>query len=452
MTDERNKLHRSALAPHPETSQPGAPTRRHLMVGLGAAGGIAALAAVPAAPAQAAQAADCAADQENDGTLDSQPFHGVHQAGVVTPQPAAALVAAFDVLAEDRAGLERLLRTLTARIAFLTSGGPAPVLDPRLPPAESGLLGPQIYPDNLTVTVAVGASLFDNRFGLAKAKPRHLVTMTQFPNDALDANLCHGDLMVQFCSNTAETNIHALRDLIKNLPDLMALRWKLDGFLPPHTIKRAGKDTVRNLLGFKDGTANLDVRDGALMDQVVWVQGGQGGAGGAGGTGGEEPAWTAGGTYQVVRVIRNLVERWDRTPLSEQQRIIGRAKPSGAPLGRTDEHDIPGYADDPEGKRIPLDAHIRLANPRTQATDTSRILRRGYNFSRGVNAAGQLDMGLLFVCFQSNLSAGFLAIQQRLNGEPLEEYIKPVGGGYFFVLPGVPDTPNAFLGQGLLET
>jgi len=28
-------------------------------------------------------------------------------------------------------------------------------------------------------------------------------------------------------------------------------------FLPPHTIKRAGKDTVRNLLGFKDGTANL---------------------------------------------------------------------------------------------------------------------------------------------------------------------------------------------------
>jgi deferrochelatase/peroxidase EfeB len=457
MTAEQNKLHGAAPAPHTRTSQPGASTRRHLMVGLGAAGGIAALAAVPAVPAQApqapqaAQAADCAAGQENDGTLDSRPFYGVHQAGVVTPQPAAALVAGFDVLAEDRAGLERLLRTLTARIAFLMSGGPAPVLDPRLPPAESGLLGPQIYPDNLTMTVAVGASLFDNRFGLAKAKPRHLVTMTQFPNDALDPKLCHGDIMVQLCSNTAETNIHALRDVIKNLPDLIALRWKLDGFLPPHTIKRAGKDTVRNLLGFKDGTANLDGRDGALMDQVVWVQGDAGAAGGATGAGDGEPAWTMGGTYQVVRVIRNLVERWDRTPLSEQQRIIGRTKPSGAPLGRTDEHDIPGYADDPEGKRIPLDAHIRLANPRTEATDTSRILRRGYNYSRGVTAAGQLDMGLLFVCFQSNLRAGFLAIQQRLNGEPLEEYIKPVGGGYFFVLPGVPDTPNAFLGQSLLK-
>jgi deferrochelatase/peroxidase EfeB len=59
-------------------------------------------------------------------------------------------------------------------------------------------------------------------------------------------------------------------------------------------------------------------------------------------------------------------------------------------------------------------------------------------------------MGLLFVCFQSNLSAGFLTVQNRLSGERLEEYIKPVGGGYFFVLPGVPDA-NRFLGEGLFN-
>ncbi len=313
-----------------------------------------------------------------------------------------------------------------------------PTLDPKLPPANSGLLGPQLYPDNLTMTVAVGASLFDDRFAIAASKPRHLITMEQFPNDALDGNSCHGDLMLQICSNTAETNIHALRDVIKNLPDLLALRWKLDGFLPPHTIKRAGKDTVRNLLGFKDGTANLAVSDSALMERVVWVQ-----------PESDEPRWTAGGSYQVVRVIRNLVERWDRTPLAEQQRIIGRNKMSGAPLGMNNEHDIPSYARDPQDQRVPLDAHIRRANPRNKDSEASLILRRGYNFARGLSAAGQLDMGLLFVCFQSNLSAGFLAIQNRLRGEPLEEYIKPVGGGYFFVLPGAQDN-NAFLGQGLL--
>ena len=139
--------------------------------------------------------------------------------------------------------------------------------------------------------------------------------MTQFPNDALDPKFCHGDILLQLCSNTAETNIHALRDIIKNMPDLMALRWKLDGFLPPHTIKRAGKDTVRNLLGFKDGTANLDVRDSALMDRVVWVQ-----------PGSDEPAWAAGGSYQVVRIIRNLVERWDRTPLPSSNRSSAATK------------------------------------------------------------------------------------------------------------------------------
>ena len=49
----------------------------------------------------------------------SYPFHGTHQAGVLTPGPADkqafACVAAFDCTAEDRAGLAGLMRSLTAR-------------------------------------------------------------------------------------------------------------------------------------------------------------------------------------------------------------------------------------------------------------------------------------------------------------------------------------------------
>jgi deferrochelatase/peroxidase EfeB len=59
-------------------------------------------------------------------------------------------------------------------------------------------------------------------------------------------------------------------------------------------------------------------------------------------------------------------------------------------------------------------------------------------------------MGLLFVCFQADLAAGFLTVQARLNGEQLEEYIKPVGGGYFFVLPGV-RSKDDFFAEGLLR-
>lgn len=376
--------------------------------------------------------------EEDDSTLMRQSFYGPHQAGVVTPQPATALMAAFDVLASSRADLTRLFRILTERGAFLTRGGTVTALDPKLPPLDSGVLGPSVFPDNLTMTVAVGASLFDQRYGLAARRPKHLIRMQGFPNDALDASICHGDLLLQFCSNTAETNIHALRDIVKNTPDLLSLRWRLTGFLPAHTIKRQGRDTVRNLMGFKDGTANLDVRDEALMRRIVWVRPGDG-----------EPEWTAGGTYQVVRIIRMKVEHWDRTPLQEQQTIMGRDKAEGAPLGMQHERDVPDYADDPKGDAIPLDAHIRLANPRTAQTASSRILRRGYNYDRGVTKSGQMDMGLLFVCFQADLGAGFLTIQQRLNGEPLEEYIKPVGGGFFFVLPGVLDSTR-MLGETLL--
>jgi deferrochelatase/peroxidase EfeB len=353
----------------------------------------------------------------DDGTQDSQPFYGLHQSGVITPQPAAALIVSFDALAEDRAGLERLFRTLTERIAFLMTGGEAATLDPRYPPPDSGLLGINVFPDNLTVTVALGSSLFD----------------------ALDARNCHGDVVLQLCSNTAETNIHALRDILRHTPDLLALRWKIDGFLPPHTIKKLGKETVRNLLGFKDGTANLDASDEKLMNEIVWAQ-----------PNSDEPAWTAGGTYQVVRVIRIFVERWDRDALIDQEQIIGREKASGAPLTYANERDIPDYAADPKGARVPLTAHIRVANPRTSATEANLILRRGYNYSRGLTSAGQLDMGLLFVCFQADLAAGFLTVQARLNGEQLEEYIKPVGGGYFFVLPGV-QSKDDFFAEGLLR-
>lgn len=50
--------------------------------------------------------------------------------------------------------------------------------------------------------------------------------MTRFPNDSLDAALCHGDVLLQICANTRDTVIHALRDIIKHTPDLLSVRWK----------------------------------------------------------------------------------------------------------------------------------------------------------------------------------------------------------------------------------
>lgn len=415
------------------------PSRRRLLQGLGMLGGAAALGG--GCPFHTA-----AANSFSPGTVapnsrqQAQPFYGAHQAGIVTPQQASMMLVAFDVLASDKADLERLFRLLTDRFAFLTQGGPAPaVTNPQLPPMDSGILGADIAPDNLTMTLSVGTSLFDERFGLSKHKPAQLQTMTRFPNDSLDAEQCHGDLLLQICANTQDTVIHALRDIIKRTPDLLAVRWRRDGFIADHAARSNGKETPINLLGFKDGTANPDTHNPALMNQLLWVTDEQ-----------QEPAWTRGGSYQAVRIIRFHVEMWDRTPLGEQQTIFGREKLSGAPLGMKNEHDVPDYSKDPDGDLIALDAHIRLANPRTPQTDSSLMLRRGYSYSSGITGSGQLDMGLLFVCYQHDLTKGFITVQQRLNGEALEEYIRPIGGGYFFALPGVADK-NHYLGQPLLQ-
>ncbi|MXP66244.1 deferrochelatase/peroxidase EfeB [Pantoea sp. Nvir] len=369
-----------------------------------------------------------------------QPFYGQHQAGIITPQQASMMLVAFDVLASDKADLVRLFQVLTNRISFLTHGGLAPpVVNLQLPPMDSGILGGFIAPDNLTITVSVGATLFDHRFGLEDVRPKKLQTMTRFPNDSLDASQCHGDLLLQICANTQDTVIHAVRDIIKHTPDLLGVRWRREGFIADSPSRNGSKETPINLLGFKDGTANPDTQNNLLMDKLLWVTSNQ-----------DEPAWAHNGCYQVARIIRFYVEMWDRTPLGEQQTIFGREKLSGAPLGMNHEKDIPNYAQDPDGKIIALDAHIRLANPRTSETESSLILRRGYSYSEGVTASGQLDMGLLFVCYQHDIEKGFITVQKRLNGEDLEEYVRPIGGGYFFVLPGVVNE-KSYLAQSMLE-
>jgi deferrochelatase/peroxidase EfeB len=98
------------------------PSRRRLLKGMGALGGALALAGgCPVAHAAKPQSAP--GTLSPNARMEKQPFYGEHQAGILTPQQASMMLVAFDVLASDKADLQRLFRLLTQRIAFLTEGG-----------------------------------------------------------------------------------------------------------------------------------------------------------------------------------------------------------------------------------------------------------------------------------------------------------------------------------------
>lgn len=365
------------------------------------------------------------------------PMYGTHQRGILTPPQQDAIFLSCDVTASDRAELTELFRTLTSRARFLTTGGRPPDVSASSAPSDNGILGPTVVSDGLTLTVGVGASLFDERYGLSARKPAQLVSMTPFLHDDLDPALSQGDLLIQICADHRDTTVHALIDILTHTKSAMKLRWRIDGQRNPERPEGVRRDWF----GFKDGISNPDTTDSAQMKQWVWTQPKSG-----------EPDWATGGTYHVVRIVHFHIEAWQKVPVADQERIFGRRKASGAPMYAVSENvsDLldPIYTNDPQGLITPLNCHIRLANPQTPGTAaTSTILRRSYDYDRSPNLP-ELDMGHAFVCFQRELNT-YIAMQTRLEDEALVPYITPKGGGYFFALPGVRDEKD-YYARGLL--
>jgi len=159
------------------------------------------------------------------------------------------------------------------------------------------------------------------------------------------------------------------------------------------------------------------------------------------------------GSYMVFRQLKqNVKEFWEymhnksdgdiSKAILLASKMMGRY-PNGTPLvlspeapdpKLSEENNFGYYKTDKYGEKCPMGAHVRKANPRdgmndnpvesTTVTNRHRILRRGRPY--GAPCAPSLnpedilratppthDVGLLFICFNTNISRQFEFVQQQ---------------------------------------
>ncbi|THV28428.1 Dyp-type peroxidase [Glycomyces paridis] len=383
-----------------------------------------------------------------------EPFYGNRQSGIATPAQDHALFAAFDLAAADLSGaaldaaavaanLERLLEDWSAVAAALASGETPPkaaVDGADQFDAEAVAAG--LAPARLTVTFGIGPAVFA-KAGLEAAQPSKLVALPEFGGDRLNPAWSGGDLLVQVCGDDRQVVSNAFLELRKRAVGAASLSWVQQGF---SSAPEGG--TPRNLMGFKDGSAN-PAAGSAAFDERVWAVD-------------AEPDWFEGGTYLVFRKIRMRLPDWSMLSAEEQDLTFGRERDSGVPLSGGGEFDHPDFAAlDASGlPAVPADSHIAVVHD-------AAMVRRGFNYDYGFltqaevssDAAGDghvdghmhaehpYDAGLLFVSFQADPQVFVDAQEKMAASDRLTAFIVAEGGAVFAVPPGAPE--GGFVGQGL---
>jgi deferrochelatase/peroxidase EfeB len=394
--------------------------------------------------------------------------------GILNRPPAHALVFGLSLTTTDaastNAALERL-RALQQRELRSDLDDTTKDSDKNAPSAETGELGFTDGYDRafLSITLGFGKHTFELLGVPADQHPQDLIPIPwqQFGEEPLKPD--NGDVMVQVCSDSVYINEHVLRRVQEELSDVLTLTWVTQGHQRYNSRQgRVSRSEGRAVIGFLDGTSNLDPRRSSDDAALVFVdpakvpnypplpQPGQPNQYGQPqgpqfppdlrDRPGHEPDWCKNGSYCVVRASVIDLARWDREALGTQEHVIGRFKVSGASLDLADQDDQldepPAFAANPADVRVPINAHVRKANPRTADDAPRRIFRRGYPLIDAT--VDELRRGLIFICFGRSISTQFEFITRAwltnenfptpgAGTDPLRGYEKVLCGGYFFV-------------------
>jgi Dyp-type peroxidase family len=280
-------------------------------------------------------------------------------------------------------------------------------------------------------------------------------------------------LALQICAD----NLYVCEHVVRRIEDGLGAEL---GFLATYIgsqryTTRAGRTSRhegRALIGFLDGTSNLDPRNSDADAKLVFIDpaavvdypknppnepseeygGGRPFPDELTEPPAHEPEWAAAGTYMTVRASTFPTAVWDQLSQNAQEQAVGRFKVSGASLDLADDSELltaePKFATEPNDLAVALRAHIRKANPRRQGQqdDQRRIFRRGYPLIAAAETG--LKRGLIFIAFARSISTQFEFIVRAWMRNPdfpaketgtdtlfaqLGEEV--LGGGYYFVPP-----------------
>ena len=260
-------------------------------------------------------------------------------------------------------------------------------------------LHPWYGSSNLTVTIGYGVPLF-KKLGAPEKAPKALGLMPGWQGDDFDPIAAQGDVVVQICAEERSTTYRVEKSVLAHLGPALRIKESVVGFGLPES---------RGLLGFVDGTGNPKGDD--RLPAGVLPEGDR----------------FAGGSFLVVRKLREDISRWDGLAIDDQERVIGRRKDDGA-----------GFH--PQSS-TPATSHREKSSFHSADGDEVEMVRRSYPY------ASSDEAGLIFICFvadplQFEQVKGQMVSDHKgsdkVGKDALEEYFTAVSGGYYFVPPAPP--------------
>lgn len=249
----------------------------------------------------------------------------------------------------------------------------------------------------LSCVMGVGSDAWDRLYGAPR--PAHLHTLREIRSATRIAPSTPGDLLFHiravsqdFCFELARVIMEKLDGAVFSIDEVHGFRYF----------------DARSMVGFVDGTENPV---GSEAMQVTTV------------SPGEDPEF-CGGSYVIVQKYLHDMAGWNKLPVEEQERIIGRRKLDDVEL---------------EDNVKPSNAHNALTNITDENGNELKIVRDNLPF--GSPATG--EFGTYFIGYARDPAVTERMLQNMFVGDPpgnydrLLDFSTAVTGTLFFV-PSVP--------------